>query len=143
MQHLRKLKPEFFSQKKRKKTLNGNKIVNFLNNLVKKPIFEPWVKKKYFRAFLECSYFFLINEIFFLLPFSRPPIFSPLRVCLAVMSQFLVRPALFDLYLASVIGLYLTGLYFGILHFNEIIAAVTPVLAKPDLIKKQKALWKL
>ena len=69
--------------------------------------------------------------------FKQSKIYFPF---LAVMSQFLVRPALFDLYLASVIGLYLTALYFGILHFHDIIAAVTPVLAKPDLIKKQKAL---
>ena len=101
--------------------------VHFLHNQNKKQI---------------CFDFQLLN-----LPFWKSQYFPKILrnrkfifLFLAVMSQFLVRPALFDLYLASVIGLYLTALYFGILHFHDIIATVTPVLAKPDLIKKQKAL---
>jgi hypothetical protein len=56
------------------------------------------------------------------------------------MSQFLVRPALFDLYLAMMIGIYMSGIYFVIENFSKIIIVLTPILAKPELIKKQKAL---
>lgn len=55
-----------------------------------------------------------------------------------VMSQFLVRPPIFDLYLGSVVGLWLGLVYLLITNFNEIIACLKPILSRPDLIKGKK-----
>jgi len=55
-----------------------------------------------------------------------------------VMSQFLVRPPIFDLYLGSVVGLWLGLVYLLITNFNEIIACLKPLLSRPDLIKGKK-----
>ncbi len=54
------------------------------------------------------------------------------------MSQFLVRPPIFDLYLGSVVGLWLGLVYLLITNFNEIIACLKPLLSRPDLIKGKK-----
>ena len=62
------------------------------------------------------------------------------KIVSAVMSTFLVRPALFDLYLAALVGCYLGGLFLAIEHFTEILFFLSPLLAKPELIRKQKVL---
>jgi len=81
--------------------------------------------------------------------FTDPGAFEKRQVCddltlysndRAVMSTFLVRPALFDLYLAALVGCYLGGLFLAIEHFTEILFFLSPLLAKPELIRKQKVL---
>jgi len=57
----------------------------------------------------------------------------------AVMSQFFVRPALFDLYLGALIFGYLGLIYMSIENFGILISIVGPILSKPGLFKKQKS----
>ena len=74
----------------------------------------------------------------------------------AVMSQFFVRPALFDLYLGALIFgylgnsvlpifipvqfTYISGLiYMSIENFGIFISIAGPILSKPGLFKKQKS----
>ena len=54
------------------------------------------------------------------------------------MSQFLVRPPIFDLYLGSIVGLWLGLIYLLITNFSEIIACLKPILSRPDVIKRKK-----
>jgi hypothetical protein len=57
----------------------------------------------------------------------------------AVMSQFFVRPALFDLYLGALIFGYLGLIYMSIENFGIFISIAGPILSKPGLFKKQKS----
>jgi len=58
----------------------------------------------------------------------------------ATMSQFLVRPALFDLYLGAIVFSYLGLIFMAIEHFGMFMAIAQPLLSKPELFKKQKSL---